>query len=168
MFPSAQRIQYCICLEYGLVLASDNKFGSIPALQVDDRGLIRWKSDQNQRPWPPDFNHFLNGLDLDHRPGVRESIQICCHLPEQVYTPSRNNTGSVGHSETWFAQHTSSYPPPQPTLKIYTFICGATGSSSMHLVMTPTNKVNKPYLGLVSPLGIVHDSNTIVKRTICI
>ena len=46
-------------------------------------------------------------------------------------------------------------------------IFGATGSSSMYLVMTPTNKVNKPYLGLVSPLGIVHDSKTIVKQIIC-
>ena len=117
MFLSAQRTQYCFYLEYRLVLASDNKFGSIPALQLDDRGRNSWKSGRNQHPWPTDFSHFFNGLDLDHRPGVRESIQICCHLPEQVYTPSRNNTGSIGHSETWFAQHTSSYPPLSQLLK---------------------------------------------------
>ena len=117
MFPSAQWTQCCFCLEYRLVLASDNKFGSIPALQVDDRGLNRSKSGWNRVVKDTGFDHFLNGSDLDHRPGVRESIQICCHLPEQVYTPSRYNTGSVGHSETWFAQHTSSYPPLSQLLK---------------------------------------------------
>ena len=122
MFPSAQRIQYCFCLEYRLVPASDNKFGSIPALQVDDRGLNRSKSGWNRVVKDARFGHFFNGSQLDHRRGVWESIQICRHLPEHVYTPSRNNSGSVGRSETWFAQHRSSYPPPQVTLRIYSFI----------------------------------------------
>ena len=45
------------------------------------------------------FGHFSNGSDLDRRSGVQESIQICCELPEQVYTSSRNKTGSVDNLE---------------------------------------------------------------------